>query len=84
VATETGSHVGRTTVADKQVVAWRREQLRAAAFPAELADALARDWRVDLHTLIELVERGCNPVLAARILAPLEESPRHDEPEPGR
>jgi hypothetical protein len=27
---------------------------------------------VDVHALIELVERGCRPELAARILAPLE------------
>jgi hypothetical protein len=31
---------------------------------------------VDLHALIELVERGCPPVLAARILAPLEHERR--------
>jgi hypothetical protein len=52
--------------------AWRRDQLLAADFPGELAEALARDWRYDLHALIELVERGCKPALAARILAPLE------------
>jgi hypothetical protein len=34
---------------------------------------LARDPRLDLHTLVELVERGCPPELAARILAPVEE-----------
>jgi hypothetical protein len=28
---------------------------------------------MDLHALIELVERGCPPELAARILAPLDE-----------
>jgi hypothetical protein len=27
---------------------------------------------VDVHALIELVERGCRPELAARILAPLD------------
>jgi hypothetical protein len=27
---------------------------------------------MDLHELIELVERGCPPALAARILAPLD------------
>jgi len=77
MATRTGSGVGKTTAADRQVVAWRREQLLAAAFPAELAEELARDWRVDLHTLIELVERGCHPALAARILAPLDPPPDH-------
>ena len=35
---------------------------------------LARDPRYDLHALIELVERGCPPELAVRILAPLEGS----------
>jgi hypothetical protein len=27
---------------------------------------------MDLHALLELVDRGCPPALAARILAPLE------------
>jgi hypothetical protein len=42
----------------------------------ELAQQLARDRGVDLHALIELVERGCPPSLAARILAPLEHERR--------
>ncbi len=54
------------------VAEWRREQLSAAGFPLPLAIALAHDPRVDLHALIELVERGCEPRLAARILAPLD------------
>src|SRR5262245_14878494 len=58
---------------DRRVLEWRRDQLLAAAFPDELAGELARDWRYDLHALIELTERGCAPTLAARILAPLEE-----------
>jgi hypothetical protein len=32
----------------------------------------ARDPCYDLHALIELVERGCDPVAAVRIVAPLE------------
>jgi hypothetical protein len=31
---------------------------------------------MDLHALIGLVERGCPPPLAARILAPLEHESR--------
>jgi hypothetical protein len=54
-------------------VAWRRQQLSAAGFRLPLAHALARDPRVDLHALLALVDRGCSPELAARILAPLEE-----------
>jgi len=44
----------------------------AAGFEPALAFTLARDSRYDLHALIELVERGCPPRLAVRILAPIE------------
>ncbi|MGH8572904.1 MAG: hypothetical protein ACREX8_10055 [Gammaproteobacteria bacterium] len=54
------------------VVGWRCARLRQAGFGDELAEQLSRDCRVDLHALIELVERGCAPPLAARILAPLD------------
>jgi predicted transglutaminase-like cysteine proteinase len=53
-------------------VAWRRRRLEAAGFPADLAAALARDHRTDLHAVLGLVDRGCPPALAVRILAPLE------------
>ena len=56
-----------------QLVAWRRDQLTASGFSLPLAVSLARDSRCDIHTLIELVERGCPPHLAARIAAPLDE-----------
>jgi hypothetical protein len=58
--------------ADRDLIGWRREQLVRVGFGAELASCLAADRVVDLHALIELVERGCPPGLAARILAPLE------------
>jgi hypothetical protein len=58
------------------VVAWRRARLRNAGFDSELADQLSRECAVDLHALIELVERGCPSQLAARILAPLEHERR--------
>ncbi|MGH2986097.1 MAG: hypothetical protein ACRDLO_05350 [Solirubrobacterales bacterium] len=51
---------------------WRRQQLVRAGFDPELAAAAAAACGVDLHALIELVERGCPPPLAARILAPLD------------
>jgi hypothetical protein len=54
--------------------AWRQAQLLAAGFPRTLAAQVAADGRYDLHALIELVERGCPPELATRILAPLEEA----------
>jgi hypothetical protein len=58
------------------VVAWRRNRLLAAGFERALAAGLAADCAVDLHALLELVDRGCRPSLAARILAPLDEGGR--------
>ncbi len=54
------------------VVRWRRKQLVQSGFPLPLAARLAADGCYDLHALIELVERGCPPELAVRILAPVE------------
>jgi hypothetical protein len=54
------------------VVRWRREQLADTGFGFPLAAEVAKDARYDLHELIQLVERGCRPELAVRILAPLE------------
>jgi hypothetical protein len=58
--------------AHHEVVRWRREQLVGSGFPLPLAARLAKDGRYDLHALIEMSERGCDPNLAVRILAPLE------------
>jgi hypothetical protein len=54
------------------VTSWRRDRLVEAGFALPLASRLAHDRRYDLHALIELVERGCPPEIALRILAPLE------------
>jgi hypothetical protein len=56
----------------QEVVVWRRDQLAHSGFAPILAVRLAGDPRYDLHGLIELVERGCSPDLAVRILAPIE------------
>lgn len=50
---------------------WRRRTLTAAGFDEDLARRLAAG-SVDLHALLELVDRGCPPRLATRILAPLD------------
>jgi hypothetical protein len=57
----------------RSIVGWRRDQLAAAGFPLPLAANVAADAGYDLHAVIELVERGCPPALAVRILAPLDE-----------
>lgn len=53
------------------VVEWRRRSLAEAGFAPELAADLASQARLDLHELLQLIDRGCPPDLAARILAPL-------------
>ena len=57
-----------------QWVRWRARRLISAGFPIDLAQRLARTDRIDLHRLLELVDRGCEPELAARILAPLDDT----------
>jgi hypothetical protein len=57
---------------DGRLAEWRLRQLERAGFDRELAASIATDPTMDLHALIELVERGCPPPLAARIMAPLE------------
>lgn len=64
-----------TAPAGDEVFRWRRDQLVAAGFERPLAGFVAANGRYDLHALIELVERGCPPTLAVRILAPLEAEP---------
>jgi len=62
-----------TTRRDLQtIVQWRRAQLLQAGLPRLLAARVARDERYDLHELIELIEQGCDPALAVRILEPIE------------
>ena len=54
------------------VVAWRVRRLRNAGLGPALAAKIAADCGYDLHALLGLVDRGCPPELAVRILAPLD------------
>lgn len=54
------------------VVEWRKSELLHYGFPRELATRVALDERYDLHQLIDLVDHGCSPDLAVRILSPIE------------
>ena len=56
----------------QQLVAWRQRYLSCVGVDAELA-AVAADLRWDVHALLQLLERGCPPHLAARICAPVDE-----------
>ena len=57
------------------MVAWRERALRGAGFDDRLARQLAHERDVDLHALLELIDRGCSPGLAARIRGPLRPAP---------
>ncbi len=56
-----------------ELVSWRCQYLAQAGLDAALVASVAGDLRWDLHALLELVERGCPPALAARILAPIDD-----------
>ena len=53
-------------------VRWRGDLLEQVGFPRDLAARTAADDRMDVHALIGLVDRGCPPELAVRIVAPLD------------
>lgn len=57
------------------IAEWRRGRLVQAGLPRALATVVAHDERYDLHALLVLTDRGCDPELAVRILAPLDEDP---------
>lgn len=56
------------------LVNWRQLELEQFGFPPDLASRVARDEHYDLQQLIELVQQGCSPALAVRILSPLDRS----------
>ena len=71
----TGGQAAAGGVAN-DAVAWRRARLSKAGFGTALTEELSHECAVDLHALIGLVERGCPPPLAARIMAPLDHERR--------
>jgi hypothetical protein len=64
--------VNSDSITRREIVSWRVALLTDAGFGDEMAEQLARDRGYDIHALLELVDRGCPPQLAIRILAPLE------------
>jgi hypothetical protein len=52
----------------ERVERWRTAELMRVGFAGDDAVALAARTDVDLHQAIELVQRGCAPELAVRIL----------------
>ncbi|HEY2869922.1 MAG TPA: hypothetical protein VGJ11_10440 [Gaiellales bacterium] len=69
--------VSDTGVASEiDVAGWRERRLEAAGFDERTAVTLAGDCGFDLHGLINLVEAGCPPAVAVRIMAPIDLRPR--------
>jgi hypothetical protein len=52
----------------RRVERWRAEALERAGYDAETAAELARRQDVDLHFALSLIDAGCPPQTAARIL----------------
>lgn len=50
-----------------KVQTWRLHVLIEAGYPVDLAEEVA-DSEADLHEAVQLVQRGCAPEVAARIL----------------
>ena len=57
------------------IIAWRADRLARTGLAREAALRVAADPAYDLHELFELVDHGCPPTLAVRIIAPLGEEP---------
>ena len=64
----------KASPADSELNDWGARCLTAAGFALREAYELASNDGVDLHALLELIDRGCPPALAVRITAPVEES----------
>jgi hypothetical protein len=52
----------------ERIERWRAEELERAGYEPRAAGRLAVRHDVDLHTAIDLLQRGCSPELALRIL----------------
>jgi hypothetical protein len=52
----------------ERVTRWRACELLRAGYDPDAAATLAEHSEIDLHFALELVERGCSPAVATKIL----------------
>jgi hypothetical protein len=52
----------------ERIERWRADELERAGYEPRAAGRLAVRHDVDLHTAVDLLERGCSPELALEIL----------------
>jgi hypothetical protein len=67
-STRPGAGIKRETIEHGQMVVhdWRASQLRRLGVPVSLAETYAD--HLDWHQIARLVQRGCPPLLALRIV----------------
>ncbi len=51
-----------------RIIKWRRDQARKLGYEATEAEILADEWHIDLDRLAKLIDRGCRPMTALKIL----------------
>jgi hypothetical protein len=66
-------HGSTSSTGTTELVGWLEGRLRQAGFDPTRASELAHEGRIDFHALLELIDRGCPPDLAERIVAPLDD-----------
>lgn len=64
---QTEVHVLEDTELEK-IERWRAEELGRAGYGTRAAGRLAARHDVDLHLAVELLDQGCSPELAIKIL----------------
>jgi hypothetical protein len=64
---ETQLHIFEDTELDR-IEHWRIEELERAGYSHRAAGRLAARHDIDLHRAVNLLERGCAPELALKIL----------------
>jgi succinylglutamate desuccinylase len=52
----------------ERIERWRADELERAGYAPRAAGRLAVRHDIDLHTAVDLLERGCSPELALKIL----------------
>jgi hypothetical protein len=53
---------------EQRIERWRCDELERAGYDRGSAAQLARRSDVDLHMAVKLIQRGCSPELALKIL----------------
>lgn len=64
---QTELHVIEDTEVEK-IQRWRAEELERAGYGTRAAGRLAARQDIDLHRAVELLDQGCPPELAVKIL----------------